>query len=69
VILDPSNKYVDNEDVDVTHIKINGNDATVVERIDNKDIDIFWNDSEYSYHIFSTECDLDILVEYAESVK
>ena len=68
-LLEPNDKYVDNEDADVFYIVINGYTATVVEYVNKKEINIFWNDSEYSYHIFSTECDLDTLVEYAESVK
>ncbi|MBE6684151.1 MAG: DUF4367 domain-containing protein [Ruminococcaceae bacterium] len=68
-ILKPIDRYVDNEDVNVTYIQINGNGATVVEYIHKKEINIIWRDSEYSYHIFSTECDLDTLVQYAKSVK
>jgi len=69
MILKPNDNYFDNEDVNVMLIKINGNDATAVEHVGKKDIDIFWNDNAYSYHIFSTECDLETLLEYAKSVK
>ena len=69
VILDPSDKYVDNEDVNIEYFKINGNDATVVAYKNKKEINIFWSDSEYSYHIFSTECDIETLLQYAKSVK
>ena len=68
-LLKPSDNYIDSEDVAVTYIKINGHNATAVERTDKKHIDMFWNDGEYSYHIFSTECDIQTLVEYAKSVK
>ena len=68
-ILNPSESYVDNEEVDVKYITINGNDATVVENKNKREIYIFWNDNEYSYHICSTECDLDALIEYAQSVE
>ena len=68
-LLKPIDKYVDTEDVDITHVEINGYDATVAEYLDKKEIYVLWNDSEYSYHIFSTECDLDTLIEYAKSVK
>lgn len=68
-VLKPNDKYVDNENMDVTYIKINGHEATVVVNENKKDIDILWNDSQYSYHIFSTGCDLDTLLRYAESVK
>ena len=68
-LLNANGNYVDNEDVNVTYIKINGNDATVVEYVNKKEIYIFWNDGEYSYHISSTECRLDSLVKYSESVK
>ena len=53
----------------VLDIKINGNDATVVDHINKKEIYILWNDGEYSYHIFATEYDLETLIGYAESVK
>ena len=68
-VLKPSDKYVDTEEADITHINMNGYDATIAEYIDKKEIYILWNDGEYSYHIFSTQCDIDTLIEYAESVK
>ncbi len=68
-ILEPNDNYVDNEDMDVTYIKINSNDATVVEYVSKDEIIILWSDSEYSYYIASTECDLETLIGYAESVK
>lgn len=68
-LLEPNYNRVDNEDVDVTYIKINGNDATVVEYVSKYEIIILWSDSEYSYYIASTECDLEALIGYAESVK
>ena len=68
-LLKSNDNYVDNEDATVMNIKIDGNDATVVEYVNKKEIYIFWNDGAYSYHISSTECDTDTLVEYAESVK
>ena len=68
-VLNPSDKYVDNENVNVTYHQINGKNATAVEYIDKKAINVFWSDSEYSYQIFSTECDLDTLIMYAESVE
>ena len=68
-VLNPSDKYVDNENVNVTYHQINGKNATAVEYIDKKAINVFWSDGEYSYQIFSTECDLDTLIMYAESVK
>lgn len=69
MLLKPNDKHVDNEDVEVTYVKINGNDATVVEYVNKKEIYILWNDGEYSYQIISTECDLETLISYAESVK
>ena len=67
--LEPSDKYIDNEDSIISYAYINGNRVTVVESADNEEINILWNDSEYSYHIFSTQCDVDTLLKYAESVK
>ena len=69
LLLKPNDSYIDNEAVDVTHIKINDNDATVVEYINKKEILIFWCDGEYFYNISSTECDLETLIRYAKSVK
>lgn len=68
-VLDPSDKWVDNEEVDVTYTYINGNDATIAECTNKKEINILWSDGEYSYQIFSTECDVEALLKYAESVK
>ncbi len=68
-ILKPNDKYVDNDEVNVKYIDINGNSATVVEYINKNEINVIWSDNEYSYHIFSTECDLDTLIEYAKRVK
>ena len=69
MLLKSNDKRVDNEDVDIIYVKINGNDATVVEYVNKKEIYILWNDGEYSYQIISTECDLETLISYAESVK
>ena len=68
-LLESNDNYVDNEDVNVTYIKINGNDATVVEYVNKEERCILWNDGEYSYYIISTECDIETLIGYAESVK
>ena len=68
-LLKPSDKYVDNEEVDVTYTYINGNYATIVDYVDKKETNIIWSDGEYSYHIFSTQCDVETLLEYANSVK
>ena len=67
--LKPSDNYVDNEDVDVKYIKINGNDATTIEYLNKEERYILWSDGEYSYYIVSTECDIETLIGYAESVK
>ena len=68
-LLEPNDNRVDNEDVNVTYTKINGNDAAVVEYLNKEERYILWNDGEYSYYIVSTECDLETLIGYAESVK
>lgn len=68
-ILKPSDNRLDNEDANIMYIKINGNDATVVEYLNKEERYILWNDGEYSYYIVSTECDLEALIRYAESVK
>lgn len=68
-LLKPHDKYVDSEDVVVTYVYINGNCATVVDYVSKKEINILWSDGEYSYHIFSTQCDIETLLEYANSVK
>jgi len=67
-ILKPTDKYLDNEDGEIRSIKINGCDATVVEYTNKNEIYVFWSDGEYSYHISSTECDVETLIQYAESV-
>lgn len=68
-LLKPSDNHIDSEDVNVKHIKINGNDATAVEYVNKDERYILWNDREYSYYISSTECDIEILIGYAKSVK
>ena len=67
--LEPFDKYIDNEEGVVTYTYINGNYAAIVDYESKKEINILWNDSEYSYHIFSTQCDVETLLKYAESVK
>lgn len=69
MVLKPNDNYIDNEDVNVTHVKINGNDATVIEYIYKNEAYILWSDGEYSYQIFSTECNPEELIKYAEKVK
>lgn len=68
-VLKSSDKQFDSDGVNITYVKINEHDATVVEYGDKKEIYILWSDGEYAYHIFSTECDMETLVQYAESVK
>ena len=68
-VLKPNDKYVDNDDINIKDIVINGKNAKVLEYINKKEISIIWNDDDYSYHIFSTECNLETLLKYAESVK
>lgn len=69
MVLKPSDNRIDSEDVIIKHVEINGNDATVVEYVYKKEIYILWNDGEYSYQVISTECDMKMLIKYAESVK
>lgn len=69
MLLEQNDSRIDNEEVYVTHVKINDNDATSIEYINKKEIVIFWSDGEYSYNMSSTECNLDELIKYAESVK
>ena len=67
--LKPSDKYVDSEDTKVSSVEINGYSVTIVEYINKNEINILWSDGEYSYHMFTTECDVETLLKYAESVK
>ena len=69
MLLKPKDNFLDSEDVAVTHIKINDNDAMVVESINGREISIIWCDEEYSYCITSIACDLETLIQYAKSVK
>mgnify|MGYP003290713408 CR=1 FL=1 len=68
-ILEPSDKCVDSEEIDVSYVKINGNDATIVEYIAQSEICVFWNDKEYTYQIVSDVVGINELLKYAESVK
>ncbi len=68
-VLKTSDKYVDNENANVTYININGYDAAVVAHMEKQEIHILWNDGQYSYRILSTVCDADTLIQYAKSVK
>ena len=68
-VLKPSDKYVDNEEMDVTYTEINGYEATVIAYKNKDEICILWNDGEYSYQIFSNVLNIDDLIRYASSVK
>ena len=68
-LLKANDKALDNEDATVTYINVNGNDATIVKYVNKRELNILWDDGEYTYHIFSTECDTETLIMYAESVK
>ena len=68
-LLKPHDKYVDSEDIVITYTYINGNYATIVDYVNKNETNILWSDGEYSYHIFSTRCDINTLLEYAKSVK
>ena len=68
-VLEPFDKYIDNEDMNVTYAKINGNDATVIEYKSQEEKCILWNDKEYTYQISSNTLAINELIEYANSVK
>ncbi len=68
-VLKSNDKQFDNDGAEVTYIQINEKDATVVEYVDKEEIYVLWSDGEYSYHIFSEICNLETLLQYAESVK
>ena len=68
-VLKSNDKQFDNEGAEVTYIQINEKDATVVEYADKEEIYVLWSDGEYAYYIISTECDVETLIQYAESVK
>lgn len=68
-VLKSNDKQFDNEGAEVSYIKINEKDATVVEYSDKEEIYVLWSDGEYAYYIISTGCDVETLIKYAESVK
>ena len=68
-VLKPFDKYIDSENIAITCIDVNGNNATVIEYKISSEICILWDDKEYSYHISSTECDFASLLKYAEKVE
>lgn len=68
-IIDENDKYVDNEDVNVNYIDINGNVASLIEHTDKQEIYIYWNDQEYFYQLFTTSCSREELINYARSVE
>ena len=68
-LLKPFEKYVDNEEMDVTYTEINGYEATVIEYKFKDEICILWNDGEYAYQIFSNTLSVQELMKYAVSVK
>ena len=69
MLLEPRDSRIDNEVVYITHVKINDNDAMVVESVNEREISIVWCDGEYSYIIVSATCNLESLIKYAKSVK
>ena len=69
MVLKVNDKYIDNDEVSIRPIDINGNDGTVIEYTEKNELNIIWSDNVYSYHIFSTECDLETLLKYAERVE
>ena len=68
-VLKSNENYVDNQEADIKYTSINGHNATIVKYVNKSELNILWDDGEYTYHIFSTECDEEILITYAESVK
>ena len=68
-LLKPNDKYVDNEDVDITYTNINGHEAMIINYVNKEETCIIWSDGEYSYQVFSSQCDIDTLLKYAKSVK
>lgn len=68
-LLKPFEKYVDNEEMEVTYTEINGYEATVIAYKYKDERYILWNDGEYAYQIFSTTLSVDDLIRYAAGVK
>ena len=68
-VLKSNDKKFDNDGAEVTHIKINESDATVVEYANKEETYVIWSDGEYMYYIISTDCNIEMLIQYAENVK
>ena len=68
-ILDPIEKYIDNEGTKISYVDIKGHTATVVEYGNQTEVCIIWNDREYAYQIVSNTLSVDELIEYAKSVE
>ena len=68
-ILDSSDINLDNEDVNITQIEINGNDVMVIEYNAKALKCIVWNDGEYVYQISSDTIGIVDLIEYAKKVE
>ena len=63
------NKYVDNEEMEITDMEINGNPAMLIEYKNKNATYILWNDKEYAYQIWSDTLSVEELIQYASSVK
>ncbi|MBQ7376871.1 MAG: DUF4367 domain-containing protein [Clostridia bacterium] len=68
-VLEPADKYVDNEEMKITDMEINGNPATLVEYKNKNATCILWNDKEYAYQIWSNTLSIEALIQYASSVQ
>ena len=68
-VLGSSDTYLDNEGAIITSIKINDNDATVIEYQTKPEKFIIWKDGEYAYQIFSNTIGIVELIEYAKIVE
>ena len=61
--------YVDNENVTLTRVDVNGNIATVVQYHEKQEIMIFWNDGDYDYNLVSESRTVEELIMLANTVQ
>ena len=69
LVLTADDKYLDNENAQISYIDINGSLATIIQYEEKNEIHLIWTDGKYYYYMISNICDIKELTGFAESVE
>ena len=68
MLISERDKYLDNVEVEVTTININGHEGIVFQSIETNGLSVVWSDNQYVYHVITQITDLAEIIIFCQSV-